>query len=117
MDTIASPMWRTDDHERIRVLTWNGQRPGEPVDWRQLGQLLIDQPQARWVVDLSPIPLVTSEGLAQIMGAVRRVREAGGRVALCGLSPALRQVAASVRLDRLVDILPDVTAAVAALHR
>lgn len=109
-------MWRTDESERIRVVSWSAQRPGEPVDWPSLGQVLGERPQARWVIDLSPVPLITSDALAQIMGAVRRVREAGGRVALTGLSPALRQVAASVRLDRLVEIQGDVAAAVAALR-
>jgi anti-anti-sigma factor len=112
---LPSTMWSSETHDTIQVLTWIPQRSGQPVDWNGLGKALIDQPHQRWVVDLSPVPLVTSEALAQIMGAARRVRQQGGRIALAGLSPSLRQVAASVRLDRLVEIQPTVAQAATAL--
>lgn len=108
-------MWRIDERDGIRVISWVAEPGGTGVDWPQLSRLLATDPRAAWVIDLAAIPLVTSDGLAEIMGGVRRLRDAGGRAAVCGLSPALRQVAASVRLDRLVSVHADAVAAIAAL--
>lgn len=112
---IVPVMWRSEERDHIRVVSWSVEPGVAGVDWPQLGRLLAAAPRASWVIDLAAVPLVTSEGLAEIMGGVRRLRDAGGRAAVCGLSPALRQVAASVRLDRLVAVHPDVATAVAGL--
>jgi anti-anti-sigma factor len=68
------------------------------------------------VVDISAIRLITSESLAAIVGAVRRVQLVGGRVAFARPTPLVGQIVRSMRLDRMVPLYDTVEAAVATLR-
>jgi anti-sigma B factor antagonist len=66
-----------------RVLTPNGD-----LDVYTVGSLrdaigtMIDQETPRVVVDLDQVPFMDSSGLGALMGGVRRLREAGGDLAI-----------------------------------
>lgn len=67
-------------------------------------------------IDLSGVPFIDSAGLGALVGGVRRIREAGGRVAL--YSPR-RNVGRLIRIagfDRVAPLLDDFEAAVAELR-
>jgi len=49
-------------------------------------------PSPRLVVDLSAVDYISSAGLRVLLVAARRVQTSGGRLALCALSPPVRQV-------------------------
>ena len=49
-------------------------------------------PSPRLVVDLSAVDYISSAGLRIMLLAARRVEEAGGHLALCGMGDAVRQV-------------------------
>jgi len=108
-------MWKAELHGVVRVATWCPPISGAEVRWDTLGDCFANQTKDRWVVDLAEIRLVTSEGLAQIIGAVRRVQLSGGKVAFARPSSLVAQIVRSMHLDRLVPLHPEVATAVAAL--
>ena len=108
-------MWQVDLHGVVRVATWRPPISGAEVQWDALSHCFANQTKDRWVVDLADVRLVTSEGLAQIIGAVRRVQLSGGKVAFARPSPLVAQIVRSMHLDRLVPLHPEVAIAVAAL--
>ncbi len=63
-------------------------RPNGDLDVYTVGSLrdaiatLIDQETSRVVVDLDGVPFMDSSGLGALMGGVRRLREAGGDLAI-----------------------------------
>jgi anti-anti-sigma factor len=73
------------------------------------------------VLDLSQVTMISSIGVGAVMGMQRRVREGGGELVLCGLTPLVDQ---AFRLCRLVAsdggkaifrVFPAVDSAVASL--
>jgi anti-sigma B factor antagonist len=56
------------------------------------------------LVSLAEVPLLTSGLLGKLVSLHRRVRAAGGKFALCDLSPRARELLARTRLDRLFDV-------------
>ncbi len=72
------------DAEDYRVL-----RPTGDLDVYTVGSLrdaigtLIEQESPKVVVDLDGVPFMDSSGLGALMGGVRRLREAGGDLAIC----------------------------------
>ncbi len=64
-------------------------RPAGDLDVYTVGSLrdaigtLIEQESPKVVVDLDGVPFMDSSGLGALMGGVRRLREAGGDLAIC----------------------------------
>ena len=48
--------------------------------------------EARLLVDLAGMEYVSSAGLRVFLMLARKVKEAGGRLVLCGMGPSVRQV-------------------------
>ena len=65
---------------------------------------LAQRASARWVMDLSSLTYAGSSLLGLLVNARQRVLEAGGRLALCGLSPRLMRILATCCLERLFEI-------------
>ena len=55
------------------------------------------------VIDLAGVDFLDSTGLGVLLGALKRVRSAGGDLALCRAEP---QVAKVFEITRLSDVLP-----------
>ena len=53
---------------------------------------LVGAARPRLVVDFSNVDYISSAGLRIMLLAARRVQEAGGHLALCGMGAAVRQV-------------------------
>jgi anti-sigma B factor antagonist len=70
----------------------------------------------RLVIDLAGVPFVDSAGLGALIGAVRRVRELDGKVALARPRPALAKLLDHTGISRLVAVTANVEQAVAALE-
>lgn len=72
-----------EDADGYRVL-----RPSGDLDVYTVGSLrdaigdVIEQESPRIVVDLDSVPFMDSSGLGALMGGVRRMREAGGDLAI-----------------------------------
>jgi anti-sigma B factor antagonist len=69
----------------------------------------------RLVIDLSKVTFLDSAGLGALIGAVRRVRESAGQVALTCPRPAISRLLETTGFDRIVAICPTVEDALAAL--
>ena len=58
----------------------------------------------RLVIDLSDVPFMDSAGLGALIGGIRRVREAEGRVAVVCSRPSLTRLLHTTGFDRIVPI-------------
>lgn len=60
----------------------------------------------RTILDIRDVPFVDSAGLGALMGGIRRLREAGGSVALCCTRSSVLRLLRMTGLDRVVAITP-----------
>jgi anti-sigma B factor antagonist len=56
------------------------------------------------IIDIRDVPFVDSAGLGALMGGIRRLREAGGNVALCCRHSGVLRLLQMTGLDRIVAI-------------
>lgn len=56
------------------------------------------------IIDIRDVPFVDSAGLGALMGGIRRLREAGGNVALCCTHGGVLRLLRMTGLDRIVAI-------------
>ena len=68
------------------------------------------------VVDLGRVVFLDSSLVGLLVGLHKRARQAGGRLALCGLGPQARDVLDRTRLDRLLHVYPGEAEAVASFE-
>ena len=62
---------------------------------------LAAKPDGRWVVDLTALAYMGSPLLGLMVNLRQRVLQAGGKLALCGLSPQLLRIFTTCCLQRL----------------
>ena len=67
-------------------------------------------------IDLSKLEYISSAGLRVLLIVAKKVQQARGKVALCGLSPNVRENFAISGFDAIFSIQPDAAAAVAAVR-
>jgi anti-sigma B factor antagonist len=72
-------------------------------------------PDQRLLIDLSDVPFMDSAGLGALIGGIRRVREAGGTVAVACSRPTLMRLLHTTGFDRIVSVTETVDQAVLAL--
>lgn len=56
------------------------------------------------VVDIREVPFVDSAGLGALVGGIRRLRQAGGHVALCCTRPSVLRLLNMTGFDRIVTV-------------
>lgn len=61
-------------------------------------------PDERVVIDMAGVPFVDSSGIGALIGAVRRVREIGGTIAIAAVNHPVGRVLNLTGLDRIVEI-------------
>jgi anti-sigma B factor antagonist len=64
------------------------------------------------IVDCTSLTYISSAGLGVFMGFIEEIRERGGDIKICGLSPKVAQVFDILGFPALYDIVADVPAAV-----
>ncbi|MBS1847053.1 MAG: STAS domain-containing protein [Actinobacteria bacterium] len=69
----------------------------------------------RLVIDLSAVPFMDSAGLGALIGGIRRTRENNGDVSVACGRPTLTRLLHTTGFDRIVPVVDDVAAALAAL--
>jgi len=67
-------------------------------------------------IDLSHLDYISSAGLRVLLIVAKKVQQAQGKVALCGLTPNVREIFAISGFDAIFTIQPDAAAAVAAVR-
>lgn len=63
------------------------------------------------VIDLCGVPFMDSAGLGALIGGIRRVREAGGEVAVVCDRTAVLRLLHTTRFDRMVAVVAELPAA------
>jgi anti-sigma B factor antagonist len=84
-------LWEEDDIARIG---------------RQLFHLLDNVGYRRFVLDFTPVLVVSTSMLAKLIAFHKRVKAAGGRLVLCNLAPEIRYIFEWMRLTQVFSIRP-----------
>ncbi len=116
----CATMWilQNDDDVRIRVLVWSPEKGNEILPDRAMQELdvIVAKDAAHlWVLDVSAIPILSSNAIAQLIGVVRRVSLANGRITLAKPPPAVSTVLKMTRLTKLLPMFDTVALAKASL--
>ena len=69
--------------------------------------LIRKHPRVRLAVDFSKTFHVSSRALGLLVAFRKEINEAGGRIVLFGINPAIGKVMEVTRLDTLIPIFPD----------
>lgn len=80
-------------------------------DFEATIQAEVDQNHLQLIVDGSKLTYISSAGLGVFMGFIEELREKGGDIKICGLTPKIEQVFEILGFHALYDIVPDVPAA------
>lgn len=73
---------------------------------RQKLQAHLDAGETRLLVDLSGVPYLDSAGLGEVVRGMKRAREAGGDLRLCGLGETVLGVLELTGLNKAIIIYP-----------
>ena len=102
-------MWHNqieDSTDTIHVLKWLP-KPGQDIlpdrAMKELDEVVAKDVGKNWVLEISAIPLLSSNAIAQLIGVVRRISLENGRIALANPPPT---VATVLRMTRLTKLLP-----------
>jgi anti-anti-sigma factor len=112
-------MWRNDStdndtNETVQILTWSPEKGNEILPDRAMQELdviVAKDPGRHWILDVAGIPILSSNAIAQLIGVVRRVSLANGRIALAKPPPAVATVLKMTRLTKLLPMFDDIAAA------
>lgn len=77
-----------------------------------LGLIEIDD-SANVILDFEDVAFMSSAALLKLIAANRIIKGRGGRLKLCGIRPEIKDVFSITHLDRVLDIFPDRTTAIA----
>lgn len=69
----------------------------------------------QFIIDLDNVPFMDSSGLATLVQLFKRVRIGNGDVRLCSIQPPVQRIFELTRLDRVFDIFPGRSEALASL--
>lgn len=78
---------------------------------------MIDEPNARIVIDMSNVRFIDSAGIGALLSCLKRVSANNGELKLCGVAEPVRAILELVRLHRLLDIANSREEAVAAFEQ
>lgn len=67
----------------------------------------------RFILDFAQVGFVSSMGLGIVVASWASIKNAGGELVLCGLSPRVRSVVQVSGLDAVLEFVPDLPAALA----
>ena len=71
----------------------------------QFRETLAEIESVHWlIIELSEVPFMDSAGLGALIGAIRRVREGGGDVAVLSTNPGLNKLLQTTGFDRIVPV-------------
>lgn len=71
---------------------------------------------SRVLIDLSEVPFMDSAGLGALIGAIRRIRDAGGEVAVSSTRAPISRLLHTTGFDRIVTVADSPEGALAALR-
>ncbi len=81
---------------------------------REAIQTQLAEGRERLVLDLVRVRFMDSAGLGELVASLKRVREGGGSLKVAGVNQRITDALTVTQLVRVLDIYPDVDAAIAA---
>jgi anti-sigma B factor antagonist len=72
---------------------------------------LLEEKRPRILMDLSGMEYISSSGIGLLVSVLRRCREGGTGMALCGLRPEIAELFKLTRLNQVFEIFPSRAAA------
>ncbi len=81
-----------------------------------LRALVCKQHPAKMIIDFSNVRFFSSQMLGLLVDLWRRMKEAGGKLLICGINPQLIRVFRITHLDKLFEFYENSAAAAAALQ-
>ena len=118
---MATDLFRVNSEGPVQVVELSLPSQLDSEDFDRMNDALLslfdDKPEGRWVLDLSGLAYVGSSALGLMVNIRQKVKQAGGKLALCGLSPRLLGIFKTCCLERLFVIKPQRADAVRALAR
>ncbi len=103
---VATPVGKID-HPNAE---WLKQSLAPVLDAAALGQCAL-------VLDFSRVEYISSMGLRVLLLAAKQLRAAGARIAVAALQPAVAEIFSIARFSHVLEIYPDVRAALEELSR
>jgi anti-sigma B factor antagonist len=103
------------DDVRVIALAGEGDLMAAP-ELRRRVDSAIDAGATKLVLDLSESTFIDSTALGILLGALKRLRPRGGRVAVLCPDPAIGKVFEITGLDRMMPVTSTLAEALAALH-
>ncbi len=94
------------DSSKVNILTWKTEDAQDMLFDRAMSELeglVATDGSARWILNVSDITMLSSNAISSLIGVVRRVNLAHGRMVLAHPAPA---VASVLRMTRLTKLLP-----------
>lgn len=85
--------------------------PGKDVSLREILLRVLDQGARHIVVNLKDVSYIDSSGIGILFGLCTTLQKSGGRLVLLNPNPRLRDVMKLTRLDTLIEIANDESAA------
>jgi anti-anti-sigma factor len=77
-------------------------------------ELIRGEPEGQWVLDLSQLSYMGSAALGLLVNLRQQIKQSGGRLVLCGLSPQLVHIFKTCCMERLFKIVKSRKDAIAA---
>ena len=77
-------------------------------------ELIRAEPEGQWVLDLSQLSYMGSAALGLLVNLRQQIKQSGGRLVLCGMSPQLVHIFKTCCMERLFKIVKSRADAVAA---
>jgi anti-anti-sigma factor len=102
----------------IHILTWKTDMTQDMLFDRamsELDALVAVAAEDSWILNVSAITMLSSNAIAQLIGVVRRVNLAHGRIVLAYPAPAVAAVLRMTRLTKLLPMYDDIAQAKAAI--
>jgi anti-anti-sigma factor len=107
-DPVTSQWFRVVREDAVSVVELTLPLAIDNADLDRLNEQMLTlfsgQAAARWVLDLSGVSYMGSAMLGLMVNVRQRVKQAGGRLVLCALSPSLLQIFQTCSLERLFTI-------------
>ena len=77
-------------------------------------ELIRGEPEGQWVLDLSQLSYMGSAALGLLVNLRQQIKQSGGRLVLCGMSPQLIHIFKTCCMERLFKIVKGRKDAIAA---
>ncbi len=94
--------------ENVTVLALNGNIVGASESGILIDTLheLLEKGQTRVVIDLTQVSWMNSSGLGTLISGLNTMRQAGGNLKLCGMSPKIKNLLTITKLVTVFESFP-----------